>query len=355
MKYAHVVVRTVSLLLFWILGSLPCAAYADEYAEVAQLTRDGKFTEALSKADAYLAGKPRDPQMRFLKGVTQKDAGKIAEAITTFSKLTEEFPDLPEPYNNLAVLYASQNQFDKAKSALELALKTNPGYAIAYENLGDVYAKLSSQAYNKALQIEGTNPAITPKLALARQLFNSSAGRVATIGTNATVVPEKAPPAPAPPPAPVTVAKPSATPVAPAPPVAVVVPPAPPAKVPAVKADEAPNPTDTKAVEEAIQKWAEAWSDRNLKAYFSSYGKDFEPPGGAKRSAWENERETRIMGKSKINVRLEGLKVTVNGNKATAKFRQEYKADGLSVSSRKTLDLTKYGDHWQITRETVGS
>ena len=348
MKYAHVVVQIISPLLFCIFGMLPPAAYADDYAEVAQLTRDGKFTEALSKADAYLAGKPRDPQMRFLKGVTQKDAGKTTEAIATFTKLTEDFPDLPEPYNNLAVLYANQNQFDKAKAALELALKTNPGYAIAYENLGDVYAKLSSQAYNKALQIEGTNPAITPKLALARQLFNSSAGRVATIGTNTTVVPEKSPP--------VAVAKPASTPVAPTPPVAVVTPPAaPPAKIPAVKTDDTQGQVDTKAVEEAVQKWTDAWSERNLKAYFSSYGKDFEPPGGAKRSAWENEREARIMGKSKISVRLEGLKVTISGNKAIVKFRQDYKADGLSVSSRKTLELTKYGEHWQITRETVGS
>ena len=348
MKYAHVVVQIISPLLFCIFGMLPPAAYADDYAEVAQLTRDGKFTEALSKADAYLAGKPRDPQMRFLKGVTQKDAGKTTEAIATFTKLTEDFPDLPEPYNNLAVLYANQNQFDKAKAALELALKTNPGYAIAYENLGDVYAKLSSQAYNKALQIEGTNPAITPKLALARQLFNSSAGRVATIGTNTTVVPEKSPP--------VAVAKPASTPVAPTPPVAVVTPPAaPPAKIPAVKTDDTQSQVDAKAVEEAVQKWTDAWSERNLKAYFSSYGKDFEPPGGAKRSAWENEREARIMGKSKISVRLEGLKVTISGNKAIVKFRQDYKADGLSVSSRKTLELTKYGEHWQITRETVGS
>jgi tetratricopeptide (TPR) repeat protein len=338
MKYAHVVVRIIFPLLFWIFGMLPPSAYADEYSEVAQLTRDGKFIEALSKADAYLAGKPRDPQMRFLKGVTQKDAGKTTEAIATFTKLTEDFPDLPEPYNNLAVLYANQNQFDKAKSALELALKTNPGYAIAYENLGDVYAKLSSQAYNKALQIEGTNPAITPKLALARQLFNSSAGRIAAIGTNTTVVPEKSPP------------------VAPTPPVAVVTAPAaPPAKTPALKADDTQSQVDTKAVEEAIQKWTDAWSDRNLKAYFSSYGKDFEPPGGAKRSAWENEREARIMGKSKISVRLEGVKVTISGNKAIVKFRQDYKADGLSVSSRKTLELSKYGEHWQITREAVGS
>lgn len=348
MKYAHVVVRIVCPLLFWIFGMLPPSAYADEYSEVAQMTRDGKFVEALNKADAYLAGKPRDPQMRFLKGVAQKDAGKSTEAIATFTKLTEDFPELPEPYNNLAVLYANQNQFDKAKSALEQALKTNPGYAIAYENLGDVYARLSSQAYNKALQIEGTNPAITPKLALARQLFNSNNGRIATIGTNASVVPEKA--------APVVVPKPASTPVAPTPPVAVVTaPPAPPVKTPAVKVAEAQNQSDAKAVEEAIQKWAEAWSERNLKAYFSVYSKDFEPPNGAKRSAWENEREARIMGKSKISVRLEGLKVTVNGSKASAKFRQDYKADGLSVSSRKTLELTKYGDRWQITRETVGS
>lgn len=348
MKYAHVVVRIVCPLLFWIFGMLPPAAYADEYSEVAQMTRDGKFVEALNKADAYLAGKPRDPQMRFLKGVAQKDAGKSTEAIATFTKLTEDFPELPEPYNNLAVLYANQNQFDKAKSALEQALKTNPGYAIAYENLGDVYARLSSQAYNKALQIEGTNPAITPKLALARQLFNSNNGRIATIGTNASVVPEKA--------APVVVPKPASTPVAPTPPVAVVTaPPAPSVKTPAVKVDDAQNQSDAKAVEEAIQKWAEAWSERNLKAYLSVYGKDFEPPNGAKRSAWENEREARIMGKSKISVRLEGLKVTVNGSKASAKFRQDYKADGLSVSSRKTLELTKYGDRWQITRETVGS
>jgi hypothetical protein len=348
MKYAHVVVRIISPLLFWIFGMLPSAAYADEYSEVAQLTRDGKFAEALSKADAYLAGKPRDPQMRFLKGVTQKDAGKTSEAIATFTKLTEEFPDLPEPLNNLAVLYATQNQFDKAKSALEMALKTNPGYAIAYENLGDVYAKLSSQAYNKALQIEATNPAITPKLALARQLFNSNTGRIAAIGTSATVVPEKA--------APVVVPKPALTPAVPtAPTPAATAPAAPPAKVPAVKPDDSQNPSDSKPVEEAVQKWADAWSERNLKAYFSSYGKEFEAPGGAKRSAWENEREARIMGKSKISVRLEGLKVTVNGNKATAKFRQIYKADELAVSSRKTLELTKYGEHWQITRETVGS
>jgi ketosteroid isomerase-like protein len=183
---------------------------------------------------------------------------------------------------------------------------------------------------------------------MARQLFNSNSGRIAAISTSPSVVPEKAVPAVTPKAAepPVVTTPPAATPPAPA---------APPAKPPANKADDAPSQGDTKAVEAAVRKWAEAWSDKNLKVYFSSYGKDFEPPGDSKRSAWENDRETRIMGKSKISIRLDGLKITVNGNKAIAKFRQYYKADELAVSSRKTLELTKYGEQWRITRETVGS
>ena len=132
-------------------------AHADEYSDVNQLLRSGKLVEASAKADQYLAGKPRDPQMRFLKGVIQSESGKPTEAISTFTKLTEDFPELPEPYNNLAVLYAGQSQFDKARTALEMAIRTNPSYATAHENLGDVYAKLASQAYSKALQLDANN------------------------------------------------------------------------------------------------------------------------------------------------------------------------------------------------------
>ena len=127
------------------------SAYADDYADVNILVRAGKLAEALAKADQYLAGKPRDPQMRFIKGVIQTESGKPADAIATFTQITQDYPELPEPYNNLAVLYAGQSQFDKARAALEMAIRTNPSYATAHENLGDVYAKLASQAYSKAL------------------------------------------------------------------------------------------------------------------------------------------------------------------------------------------------------------
>ena len=162
------------------------AAYADDYATVSQLARSGKQTEALVKADAYLATNPRDPQMRFIKGVILTDSGKTDEAIAVFTQLTQDYPELPEPYNNLAVLYAARSQFEKARTALEMAVRTNPRYAIAYENLGDVYARLAAQSYDKAVQLDAaTHASVDPKLALIRRMFPNPA----RAGTATTAIP----------------------------------------------------------------------------------------------------------------------------------------------------------------------
>ena len=346
------------------------AAHADDYSDASQLARNGKFNEALAKADQYLAGKPRDPQMRFLKGVVQRDSGKTTEAIATFTRLTEDYPELPEPYNNLAVLYAGQSQFDKARTALEMAIRTNPSYTTAHENLGDVYAKLASQAYGKALQLDGSNTAVPPKLALIRELFNPALAKgqrptspptVATAPQVATAAaPAKAPPTLAAP----AVAKPVPSLPAATAPVAAAAPSAPTAAAPAATPTpppSAPEPVaapsqpaqSSKDAEAAVRAWARAWAAKDVKAYLAAYGKEFDPPGSASRSAWETERRQRIGDKSKITVKLDNLSVSVNGDKAVAKFRQDYKADALSVSSRKTLDLVRSGDRWLIVRESV--
>jgi Flp pilus assembly protein TadD len=151
------------------------AAHADDYSDVNGLLRQGKPDEALSKADAYIAGKPRDPQMRFLRGVILTEQKKTADAVTAFTQLTQDFPELPEPYNNLAALYAAQSEFDKARAALEMAIKLNPNYATAHENLGDVYVRLAAQSYSRAQQLEAGNTTVPPKLALIRQMFNAPA------------------------------------------------------------------------------------------------------------------------------------------------------------------------------------
>ncbi len=348
MNHARSTIFSALRLLTLAAACLTTAAQADEYGDVSQLLRAGKLTEALIKADVYLASKPTDPQMRFLKGVIQRSSGKQPEAISTFTKLTEDYPELPEPYNNLAVLYAGQGQYDKARAALEMAIRTNPSYSTAHENLGDVYARLASQAYNKALQLDGANAAVPPKLALIREVFKPNlnnqrpAASVAAPAVNAATAAA---------PAPAVTSAPTAAPkvVAPASPAIVAETPSSPPAKPVASNGAA------KEVEGAVHAWAKAWAAKDMSGYLGAYGKEFSPPGKQSRSAWEAERRQRIVGKASISVKLENLTVSVNENKAVAKFRQSYRADALAVSSRKSLELQKTGDQWLIVKESTGN
>jgi Flp pilus assembly protein TadD len=163
-----------------VLGIGP--AHADAYGDVNQMLRAGRPADAIAAADQYLSTTPKDPQMRFLKGVALTEARRAAEALELFQKLTEEYPELPEPYNNLAVLHAAEGRYDKARETLEMAIRANPGYATAHENLGDVYAQLASQSYARAQQLDAANATVRPKLALIRQLFASPGTRTSAAG-----------------------------------------------------------------------------------------------------------------------------------------------------------------------------
>ena len=339
------------------------SAWADDYADVSRLMRAGQYAEAATKSDQYLATKPKDPQMRFLKGVIQTETGKTTEAIATFTQITQDYPELPEPYNNMAVLYAGQSQFDKARAALEMAIRTNPSYATAHENLGDVYAKLASQAYSKALQLDGGNAGVQPKLALIRTLFSADVKNPvkpasAPVATPTAPVVAAKPALPATPAAPpVVVAKPTPTPppvVATAPPAKAAPAPAAPVATPPATAPAATAGNAEKEVEAAVRAWADAWSSKDMSAYLANYSANFDTPGNQPRKAWEDARRARIVGKSRISVKLSNLSVTIQGNKATARFKQDYSANSLDVSSRKTLELTKVSDRWVIVKESSG-
>jgi Flp pilus assembly protein TadD len=162
-----------------------------ELAEAAQMIREGQYTPALAKIDGVLATDVKNPQARFLKGVVQTDQSETEAAIATFQELAEDYPELPEPYNNLAVIWAQQGEYDKARKALELALVTRPDYAIAHENLGDIYARLASVEYDRAIALDKTNKSAQTKLTLVRELFAVAPS---------TTAPK--PPVPKPPPAP---------------------------------------------------------------------------------------------------------------------------------------------------------
>lgn len=340
------------------------AAHADTLADIQKLMKSGQYPQALDKTDAYIASKPKDAQGRFMKGLILTEMNRPTDAIAVFTKLTEDYPELPEPYNNLAVLYAQQKQYDKARTALEMAIRTHPSYAIAHENLGDVYAKLASQAYDKALQLDSSNAAAQGKLSLIRELISTNA-RPGTRPTAAAAKPAE----------PVKLAatepeKPAAKvmPVA-APPAApaVTAPPTRPlekstekvAEKPAEKTVTAPaKPAgDSAAVESevisAVHGWAAAWSKKDVKGYLAHYAPDFQTPNGMPRRAWETERQRRIDKPGKILVTVDEVRVSISGDKATVKFRQQYKSASFSSGTDKTLVLIHTAGKWLIQQEHV--
>lgn len=142
-----------------------------ELQQVQGLMAAGQLQQALARADEHLAKSPRDAQMRFVRGVILSELKDAAGARAVFERLTEEFPELPEPYNNLAVIYASQGQLDRARTLLETALAVRPDYATAHGNLGDIYLQMSVDAYQRAAKLQPSDRAVASKLALARELL----------------------------------------------------------------------------------------------------------------------------------------------------------------------------------------
>ncbi len=101
-----------------LLGALLAAstpALADEVRDASKLLRAGQHQQALEGVNKALSAKPKDAQARFLKGLIYAEQGNAKDATDIFLQLTKDYPDLPEPYNNLAVIYASQGRYDKAR------------------------------------------------------------------------------------------------------------------------------------------------------------------------------------------------------------------------------------------------
>jgi ketosteroid isomerase-like protein len=333
-------------------------AAGNDAAEIQRLIKDGQHTQALKLIDEYLARTPKDPQMRFRRGVALSMLDRKAEALSVFQKLVDDHPDMPAPFNNMAVIYGAQGDYEKARSALERAIRTNPAYATAYQNLGDVYAQLASQAYTKALQLDKNDTSVQPKLSLLRELTSSPTGTSAA--TVAAVKPVAAPVAPAvtvaQAPAPAPVVKPTVAPPPVSSAVVVAAKPAPtptPPPKPAV-AEPKPAANATADVENAVKAWASAWSRRDMAGYVGAYASDFAGQAGSHK-AWEQERRDRIANKKSISVGVSDLKVTVSGDKASARFRQTYEGGALAISSRKTLEFVRNAaGKWVIRQESVG-
>ena len=357
MTFMHAAAR-LAVIVVCVGLATPAMSQSDDLQEAQQLLKQGQVDRAMERVDAYLKTKPKDARGRFLRGILLTEQNKPNEAIRVFTDLTRDYPELPEPYNNLAVLHASQGDYDKARSALEMAIRTHPSYATAHENLGDIYAKMASQAYDKALRLDKSNQAAQTKLNLIKDLFTTSRPPVVAVAKTDTTpkaaVPATKTIAPAPvPPAPVAAPKPAPVVVAAKEPVK-----AAPAKTEPAKAEPvktAPPANNADAVLKAVEGWAADWSNNDVEAYLARYAKDFKTPDGEPRKDWEKERRALVAKPRKIEVRIESAKVAFgDADRATVTFRQHYQSNTFKANARKTLVMIRSGDKWLIQQETVG-
>jgi ketosteroid isomerase-like protein len=255
-----------------------------------------------------------------------------------------------------------------------MAIRTHPAYATAHENLGDIYSRLASDAYGKALQIDSSNASAQTKLSMINELVGGPKEKVgadktalaANTASGKPVTPSLPPVAAPAPVAPVMVARAEtkvAEPLKPAPPLA---PPVPAKPVEAKPAESKPVPDPVKPepikagdinseVTAAVDGWLSAWSKKDVRGYLSHYAKDFQTPDGQARKAWETERSQRVGKPGKIEVGRDKLTIKAEGaDKVIVRFRQNYKSPTFTSSSGKALVLVKRDGKWLIQEERVG-
>jgi colicin import membrane protein len=350
--------------------------------QIQKLIATGNLNEALTQTNRELAKDENNVTYRFLKGLVLTRQDKLDQARDIFVGITRSNPELPEPYNNLAVIYAALGDFDKARLALEEAINTHPAYATAHENIGDIYAKLASQAYNQALELDGHNNTAKAKLSLVNELFSIPASvapqallasaEAAQPVTPVTVV---ASPVPQPtPPVPTSTETTTIVPVTPEP----LPTPAPaviaPIQTVQVEPAQSVSPPVTAAarvevqtealtrlelerrqialIKQTVLDWASVWSAQDINAYLSYYASDFTPPDGRTINQWRDLRRQRLSAPGAISVVVSDLVVEMlGGEHAQATFTQVYSSNVYNDRVKKTLLLKLEQNKWLITLE----
>ena len=277
------------------------------YDDIQLLINQGEYEKALLLTEKKLSVTKSDIKLQFMKGLVLTRLDQYHDAEEVFIQITVANPELPEPFNNLAVVYAAQGKYAEAEEALKNAINTHPSYATAHENLGDIYAKMASHAYNQALELDIRNTAAQEKLSLVKELIFSSTESEKKV-------------------------------------------------IPSVKKInlEEDITLSEKAVEKIIKKWANSWTVQDVDSYLEYYGQEFIPPNRMRRDEWEQDRRRRITRPNYINVTLADIKIKpYKKGYVEVTLTQTYHSDIYSDRVKKQILMQKVSNKWLITQERV--
>ena len=284
-----------------------------------KLIEDKNYEQAQIEINALLKSDSDNPQLLFINGVLLSENNKVDEAIKVFESLTKTHPNLPEPYNNLAVLYAQQGDFPKAKHALEQSIKTHPSYATAHINLGDLYTRMASESYNQALQIDGSNKSAKTKLSLIKKLFNFQPIRKNIEITKKASNESEAP------------------------------------KIEELDSkniiENTSNNISLTEIESFIDGWKTSWEQQNFESYINCYSLKFKNNNGQNFEQWKIYRKPRVTNKEKIEIKLTNIKITEINNGFEVSFIQEYKSGNIDSRTNKKLIIETVDNQIKIINE----
>ncbi len=315
------------LLVVWVFGfNTPVLA---ELSKAEKLIEEGRLDAALAEVDDMLSRKSDDLETRFLKGIILTGQARDDEAIKIFAALTLDYPELPEPYNNLGVLFTKQGDYRNARDALRTAIRVHPSYSIAHENLGDLYAKMASHSYDRALEENSRNKSARHKHSKLISLFsvaepesvivaNEESSLVTSVAeSEANQENNVLEPLPDP-----------------------------------VQREPQTDDGGEEAILSTVGGWSSAWSAQDADAWLSYYSSDYKPRGGLTREEWVAQRRDRLQKSKFVKVKIEQPKV-VKRNDATTRveFLQTYLADSYSDQVVKILDMRRENGSWKIYRE----
>ncbi|MDO6564423.1 tetratricopeptide repeat protein [Amphritea sp. 1_MG-2023] len=350
---------------------------ASELKHAKTLQDKGDLKGAFDQVNDYLVSNPKDPNGWLLYGISLINQNKLKEAADIFSKLSHLYPDAPEPYNNLAVVYARQGDNDQAVEVLLEAFETHPSYAQVQTNLKAVYSALATQAYNRALDLDNKQPA-RADLGILDQVYQPLSAQ-----TLVAAAPQSTPQA-----APQTVAV-ATTSVTSQPSVTVTTPseliieerdksqgtvPATITTEPAIVSAKQPITPNREVkpeshsnvvaglsepvraeIQQIISNWASSWSAQDVSAYLNFYTDSYTPDAtNITHRQWVWGRQQRLSKPSFIKVVITDVSLAEAGeDKIRAVFRQRYQSNTYQDDVYKTLTLTQQNGAWKIQTETT--
>jgi tetratricopeptide (TPR) repeat protein len=314
--------KTLSGIIFsCALAATSSAVNADTFNDAIKASESGKHQQALTLINSLVEQGNNNPRALLLLANTRKEMGDIEQAKLDYQNLIEKYPDMPEPYNNLAIIHAEAGDTTKAIDLLLKVFETNQSYSLAYQNLRTIYNDIASEAYREALDIN-EKPKEKSILFSLNDIYQHQGTTTSVVPTNNSSVKTN------------TAAQ--NLPVA---------------NNVNTNIDQTYVIKETE-VSEMILGWADAWGAQDVERYLSYYHKQFVTPNQMSRTAWESQRQNRIESPEYIQVKVSDIVVEFSdANTAVVNFRQKYRASNYGDDTFKKLTLATSKGQWKIVTE----